>query len=221
MLINSNYELMLNDSSALARLLNSGVSDYYHQSTKYNDYKETRSPMSKFGRRIYDDFTDEEWIKFFNLVAYCIQLTMRFYKIQPPMVNLEKRQLRRIMAQGLGKDESFFKWANEFFIAPTKEFIEAGLKDSKQRISPPGVGYLNSYIIRENAFTSLKSRLSKETGIDYRSGKFKDHLKAWCEYKGFELNPEEFCKSSLKENPRIIKTIKGNTVECFISQPKT
>ncbi|KAF0198377.1 MAG: hypothetical protein FD166_1430 [Bacteroidetes bacterium] len=212
MLINSNYELMLNDPSALARLLNAGVSDYYHEKTKQDDYKETRSPMSKFGRRIYEDFTSEEWIRFYNFIAYCIQLTQRFYKIQPPMVNLEKRQLRRIMAQGLGKDESFFKWANEYFVAPPS--------GDEIKISPPEFGYLNTYIVREDAFKSLKSRLSKKQELDYRSGKFKDHIKAWCDYKGFELNPEEICNSSLKENPRIIKTIGGSSVECFYISTK-
>ena len=119
MLISSNFELANTDSSTLARILNAGVSDYYHERTKYNDYKETRTPLTKFGKRLYDDFTDEEWNKFYNLCACAIQLQMKFFKIQPPMANLEKRQLRREMTKGVTRDEEFWIWANSWFVAST------------------------------------------------------------------------------------------------------
>ncbi len=213
MLISSNFELPNIDSSTLSRLLNVGASDYYHEATKYNDYKETRSPLTKFDRRIYDDFTDEEWIKFFNLVAYCIQLQMRFYKINPPMGNLEKRQLRRLMASGLGRDEDFLSWANDYFIlAPAGSPIP--------EISPDDHGYFNVIIIRESAFNNFKTRLTRQQESDYRAGKFKTHLQAWCDYYGHELNPIEICTD--REHRRILKTIDNITRECFyISTLKT
>jgi hypothetical protein len=37
---------------------------------------------------------------------------MKFFKIQPPMANLEKRQLRREMTKGVTRDEEFWIWAN-------------------------------------------------------------------------------------------------------------
>jgi hypothetical protein len=85
-----------------------------HEKTKYNNYKETRSPLLKFGKELFTEFTEEEWVKFYNFMAYCIQLQMRFFKIQPPMDNLVKRQLRRLMTRGLSKDEEFFNWANNY-----------------------------------------------------------------------------------------------------------
>jgi hypothetical protein len=213
MLISSNFELPNIDSSTLSRLLNAGCSDYYHEATKYNDYKETRSPRTKFDRRIYDDFTDEEWIKFYNLCAYCIQLQMRFDKINPPMGSLEKRQLRRIMASGLGKDEDFFKWANEYFIL-MPEF------STMVEISPEDHGYFNTYVIRDNAFTKFKSKLSRSQESDYRSGKFRTMLQAWCDYYDYELNPPNLINDT--KNNRILKSINNNTVECFyISTIKT
>ncbi|MBK6964201.1 MAG: hypothetical protein IPH20_09715 [Bacteroidales bacterium] len=213
MLISSNFELQNVDSSTVARLLNCGVSDYYHEATKFNDYKETRTPLTKFGRRLYDDFTDEEWIKFYNLIAYCIQLTMRFYKIQPPMMNLEKRQLRRAMSQGLGKDEDFFNWANDYFTnCPLQE---------KPSFSPADQGWFNTLVIRENAFEALKARLSRKQQIDYRSGKFKNHIQAWCDYYGFELNPIQLCTGSSNDtNRRIIKSVDGRSMECFYISTK-
>jgi len=206
MLISSNFELQNMDSSTIGRMLNCGVSDYYHQATKLNDYKETRTPETKFGRRLYDEFTDEDWIKFYNLIAYCIQLQMRFYKIQPPMVNLEKRQLRRAMSMGLGKDEVFFRWANDYFtpmvITPACEY------------SPAHTGYFNTLIIREYAFNNFIERLTKKQASDYRSNKFKIQIEAWCDYYGYTLNPEDMCVGD-KSLRRILKTIEGATKECF------
>jgi len=206
MLISTNFELQNVDSSTIGRMLNCGVSDYYHEATKFNDYKETRTPLIKFGRRLYDDFTDEEWIKFYNLIAYCIQLQMRFYKIQPPMMNLEKRQLRRAMSQGLGKDEDFFYWANDYFtpmvVTPACEF------------SPAHTGYFNTFIIREYAYKAFLEKLTKKQVADYRSNKFKTHLQSWCDYYGYTLNPEEKCTGD-KLQRRILRKIENETRECF------
>jgi len=210
MLISSNFELQNVDSSTVARLINAGVSDYYHEATKFNDYKETRTPLTKFGKRLYDDFTDEEWIKFYNLVAYCIQMVQRFYKINPPVGNLDKRQLRRSMSQGLGKDEDFFNWANEYFVKYDGEKIP--------EISPTdgNVGYFNSFIVKESAFENLQSRLTAKQKSDYRITKFKKQVQAWCEYWGYVFNPDDLCYIDEKTGiRRIQKTVDNVTKECF------
>lgn len=205
MLISSNYELPNTEASMLRRVLNCAVSDYYHEKTKNNDYHETRSPLIKYGRSMYSDFTDEEWIKFYNLIAYCIQLQQRFFKIQPPMVNLEKRQLRRAMATGLGKEEEFLNWANDYFIK------YAG--DNKPEVSPEEHGYLNTYVVRQTASDAFKKVLTRKQSDEYKANKFKAHLKAWCEYKGFELNPDNRCTDH--EGRRIMLTRNNETKEYF------
>jgi len=212
MLISSNYQLQNVDSSTIGRLLNAQVSDYYHEKTKYNDYKETRSPLTKYGRRMYDDFTDEEWVKFYNFIAYCIQLQMRFHKIQPPMGNIEKQQLRRAMAQGLGKDEEFFRWANDYFInKPAGYNSEFSVED---------YGYFNTLIFKEKPFDAFLEKLTQKQRHDYKPGKFKKHLEAWCEYHGYEFNPESVCTDTA--NRRILKTIDGKTRELiYISTAKS
>ena len=203
MLISSNYELQNIDSSTVGRLLNCSVSDYYHEKTKFNDYKESRSPLTKYGRRIYDDFTDEEWLRFYNFVAYCIQLQMRFHKIQPPVGNIEKRQLRRIMSQGLGKDEEFFRWANDYF-----QPAPAGYTS---QFTAEGHAYFNTFVYRHKAFEDFGAILTSKQKHEYKSGKFKKHLEAWCEYHGHELNPDQLCSDTA--NNRIVKTIDGKTHE--------
>ena len=212
MLISSNFELQHVDSSTIGRLLNCSVSDYYHEKTKFNNYQESRSPLTKFGRRIYDDFTDEEWIKFYNFIAYCVQLQMRFHKINPPSGNIEKRQLRRLMAQGLGRDEEFYRWANDYFTIRPKDFYDD--------YSPAENGYFNTFIIRDHAFENFTTTLTSKQRHEYKSGKFKKHLEAWCEYYGFVLNPEAVCSDL--NNRRILKTLDGKTRELiYISTSKS
>lgn len=203
MLLSTNFELQNRHGSTMARLLNCGVSDYYHEAVKGNEYNETRTPLTKFGRRLYDDFTPDEWVKFYNQMAYCIQMNMRFYKIQPPMANLERRQLRRTMAQGLGKDEVFLSWANDYFIQCPGE---------PPLYSPNDVGYWNCYIVRENAFLAFKEKLTAKQKNDYRESKFKEHIQAWCEYHGFDFNPSEIINT--RDN-RILRSVEGKTKECF------
>jgi hypothetical protein len=204
MIVSTNFELRNTDPSTLARLLNSGVSDYYHEG-KGTDYKETRSPNDKFGRRLYDDFTDEEWSKFYNLVAYCIQMTKRFPKIMPPMENLEKRQLRREMIKGVTKDEEFFRWANDYFVEKPKD------SELINNISPEEQGYLNTYIIRENAFSQFRDTLADIHQKKYTPQQFKKAITAWCKYYGFTLNPEHLCT----QGNNIKKSIDGKTKECL------
>lgn len=212
-LISSNYELPNVNSSTIARMLNAGVSDYYHEATRYNDYKETRTPFGKFGRLLYDDFTEDEWNKFYNLAAYCIQLVMRFHKIQPPLGNLQKRQARRVMTQGLGKDEIFFQWANTYFqIYPTDQDA------LKPEVSPHDIGYFNTYIIKEAAYDEFQKNLTSKQKSDYRINKFKKHIEAFCEYYGYAFNPEGI--NGRREDGRIMKTIDGNTRECFYISTK-
>jgi hypothetical protein len=204
MLVSFNYELQNVDPSTVRRLLNSAVSDYYHEKTKSNNYHESRSPLTKFGRRLYDDFTAEEWIKFYNLIAYCIQLQQRFFKIMPNMTNIEKKQLLRTMSSGLGKDQEFLLWANAYFTKSTDTITE---------FSPDEKGYFNTYINRNTAFLNFKTTLTKQQVDNYKSTKFKTHLEAWCDYKGFELNPDSICTD--KDYKRIIKTRNNESKEYF------
>ena len=161
--------------------------------------------MTKFGRRIYDDFTDEEWLKFYNFTAYCIQLQMRFHKIQPPAGNIDKRQLRRDMSQGLGRDEEFFRWANDYFIPMPAAYTDM--------YSIAENGYFNTFIQRKIAFDNFTDTLTSKQKHEYKEGKFKKHLEAWCEYHGHKLNPEEVCTDV--PSRRILRSFDQKTKEFF------
>ena len=121
------------------------------------------------------------------------------------MTNLLKRQARRSMSQGLGKDEAFFQWANDYFqMCPEKEL---------PIISPEHSGFLNTFIIKQVAFENFQQRLSFKQKQDYRINKFKQHVISFCEYWGYELNPRTL--KDVDSGGRILKNIDGKTAECF------
>lgn len=194
----SNFELPNTNASTLARILNCVVSDYYHEHKKGDGYQETRTPAMKYGKMMYDDFTDEEWQKFYNLIAYCIQLQMRFHKIQPPMENIAKRQLRKELSSGLGRNEEFIVWAESYLMHK-----KPGDLDETE-----GVGYFDTLISKEKAYKDFKNTLSTKQASSYKITSFKKHFIAFCEYKGYLYNPEEFCTDKSNQDPlkwRILK----------------
>jgi hypothetical protein len=207
MSISTNFELKNSDPSTVARILYEVASDYYHEKTDKNDYLETRKPDTKFGRRLYDDFTPDEWLKFYNLIAHCIQLSMRHYKIPPPMKNIVKRELRREMQAGVGKTDDFFKWANIYF-RPKPEGYD---KD----VAPPNEGYLNGYVVKDYAYKHFTEGLSSKQKNDFRINKFKEHVETWCRYYGYKFNPPE--KFTDHVNRRINRYVADEmkTMECF------
>jgi hypothetical protein len=72
MVFTSKYEIQDTEVSTYKRVFIELFSNYYN---------EKRSLYSKFGRLLYNDFTQDEWNKFYNLIARCIQLQMRLCNI--------------------------------------------------------------------------------------------------------------------------------------------
>ena len=157
--ITSNFVIRDLDSSTLRRLLYSVFSDYYHQ--KSNDYyKESRGPKDDFGKNILnEDFTEEEWNDFYNFMIQCCKFYLNHSKIDPPMENVEKRNLLSVMGT------VFHEWADVYFS-----------EDS---------GNLDKMVVKLYAFEDFK-RYSRS---NWTSQKFTKALRAWARYYRYELNP--------------------------------
>lgn len=174
----TNHSWKDNSPSATDRLLTAQVSDYYHRKTPFNDYRETRKPDQKYGRLLYIDFTEKEWSELTHLIAYAIQLNMRFPKIEAPQANLHKRMLQQMMEEGLEKlGGEFQSWADEYF----------QIEDKEQGIE----GTLNTHVKRENAQEAFNETLTRPLS----SQKFKKKLIYYCYFKDYEFNPIEKCSN--------------------------
>lgn len=102
------------DPSSEARSLYMVFSDWYHQKTQDNDYRETRTIGDDFGKTLYaHDYSEEEWNNDINFWLQCC----RFYlsvmdsglKPQPPMENIVRRKYKADMGV------NFEDWANGYF----------------------------------------------------------------------------------------------------------
>ncbi len=160
------------DPSTEARLLYTINSDYYHERTEDNDYKESRSIRDDFGFDLFSKtYGDDRWNADINFILqatrFYLSLCGQSVKIQPPMGNIIKRKYLQDMG-GL-----FAEWAASYF-APESE-------------------HLNKFLIREQVFEDYK-RFTGAGKATVQS--FTRRLKSFALSQGnLEYNPKEFQNS--------------------------
>jgi hypothetical protein len=107
--VTTNFALKNSDPSTERRILYTAFSDYYHKKDSDGEYSDTRTPDMEFGKNLFTDFTEIEWNKFYNIMALCLQTFLKFEeKIEPPMMNIEKRNLKSSIG-------SLFDWFTDYF----------------------------------------------------------------------------------------------------------
>lgn len=171
------------DSSSVARSLYIVFSDYYHERTSENNYRESRRISDDFGGDLYSNtYTEEQWNADINVLLQCLRfylsLINRNIKILPPMDNI----IQRKSFQDMGAN--FQDWAESYF-------AEDG-------------DHLDKEIIRSVAFDNFRA-FANSTKITMQ--KFTSKLKAFCKVTPYiaELNPKEMQNSQ----GRIMKKIDG------------
>ena len=158
------------DPSSEARLLYMVFSDYYHQKTEENDYRESRSIRDDFNKDLFSKtYSEDEWNQDLNFILQCV----RFYlsvagepvKLLPPMANILQRKLRQDMT------DKFKDWAEAYFCDET--------------------GRLDAFIVREDAFIDYK-KYSGQNTISMQS--FTKKLRAFVQLCPWieEMNPKEY-----------------------------
>jgi hypothetical protein len=195
--ITSNYTLRKIDPSTEGRILYSVFSDYYHQKTEDNDYKETRSIFDDFGKNLMmDDYTEEEWNADFNFFADCCKFYLSTVtanscvKIQPPMNNVTQRNLNTMMG------DVFHNWAIVYF-SPESDHVDCMIPKEK----------------------ALKAFVETANVKNWTTQRFTTAIKAFCKRHADyikRLDPAEF-----KNNQgRIIRKVEGTSYEMIYVQTK-
>ena len=161
------------DSSTLARLLFVVFSDYYHEKTATNGYRQTRSIRHDFGKDLMRDYTPEEWNADLNFMLQCLQFYLRVInqlgaKIQPPMDNIFKRKSKLDMG-----GEEFESWAFGFFS-----------EDS---------GNLDTTLSSTRCLGDFRRAVGNT--IDMKPKRFMNALRAFVDYCPYthEVNPKDIC----------------------------
>jgi len=179
----TNHTLRKNDESTQRRVLYTVFSDYYHDNAS-GEYLQTRTPLSDMGSRLFDDWDDEQWSKFISLMAQCVRFYLNHDKINPPLANVQRRNLRAEAG------EIFFSWADVYFAQQ---------------------GRLNMEIEKEPIFKDFQESTNSKS---WKTHRFTKSLKAWCRYNMYIYNPEHMCNSGNGERKnRIVKTLNGLSKE--------
>lgn len=164
--ITSNYVLRNLDPSVERRILYTVFSDYYHTKGETNNYNESRSPFTDFGKNLFSDFTRDEWNDFYNTMMH----SLKFYftateKIDPPMSNVNIRNLKSEM----GAD--FEEWATAYFDQHSD--------------------HIDTLIVRDEAKKDFDFKYRK----GWATQRFSKALRAFCKLNNYELNPKELHNS--------------------------
>ena len=161
------------DSSSVARSLYIVFSDYYHEKSSQNDYRESRRISDDFGMDLFsNDYTEEQWNADINVLLQCLQFYLSLVdtnvKILPPMDNI----LHRKFLQDMGAN--FQDWAEMYFAK--------------------GGEHLDKFVVRKEAFDAFRL-YSNNSKITMQS--FSKKLKAFCDVTPYidELNPVELQNS--------------------------
>jgi hypothetical protein len=189
----SNHALRDIDTSLTARILYTVFSDYYHERTETNNYRETRKIFDDFGKELFGEaYTEAEWNADFNFFAQCI----RFYlsvpaplKINPPMGNVTLRNLLAEMGQ------AFKDWADAYFY----------IDDKREGDN------VNTLIAKEDA---LNDFMKKTNMKGWTTNKFTKALRAFCRFYGYKFNPKSFCNAQ----GRISRKVDGTTKDMIYIQ---
>lgn len=161
LLITTNHAIKGEGSSFKDRQVMLAFSDYYNENHK---------PIDDFGTLFFDEWDADQWNRQYNLMATCLSLYFRFGLIPAPDEKLEKRRLRQFMG------DAFFDWIEEIYTDPWMF----------------GRSVLKKLLFNGKAeFHGHKSFLeSYPTEARYvKARKFKQLIKAYCQYKGYVLNP--------------------------------
>lgn len=171
--LTTNHAINGDGSSFRDRQAFLAFSDYYN-----DDHK----PIDDFGVNFFSEWEQDQWNLFYNLMATCLQLYFQSLRdewagknkgiVDPPLETLEKRRLR----QQIGED--FMQWADVKFAANTdgEPADEASALDMREARN-----VLYGDFIKEKP----------HAGKYVTTTNFKRRMKFYCEYKGFDFNPNK------------------------------
>lgn len=179
----SRYTIKAEDSPKILLTTNHAIKDADQGSVKrriaYMEfsswYNQDHTVVDDFGHQFFFDWDEYQWQLFDNFMAECVMYYLRSFElawnkkgegvVPPPMKNIELRTLRQSMS------ETLLQWAEEYF-DPTGEHI-------------------NSRISRKELFNSFREYAGGMQGHGVTSSNFKNKIKDFCKYKGYDFNPDK------------------------------
>lgn len=183
----SNYPPRKGDSSTARRLLYVVFSDWYHERTEDNEYRETRRIIDDFGYELYGkEYKEEYWNEDINFLVDCmlfyLSLSGENIKLQPPMKKVHERM--NISTMG----NQFRDWAEVYF-------------------SPDSVN-VDKELIRSKVMTAFQTDTNLKS---WSTKQFSKAMKAFAQNSTwiYEINPVPLHNAG----KRIVRNVDGTTQE--------
>lgn len=127
-------------------------------------YNADHKPVHDFGCLFFSEWDYYQWNLFWNLMANCIQLYLKFGVVEAPGERLEQRKLRQEITEG------FISWADEYFSDP--EHRNARIPKKLMQ---------DSYL----EYDPMQRRFFSPT-------EFKKRFIKYCEWGGYVFNPQMY-----------------------------
>lgn len=170
----TNHAIRGNSNSYLRRQYMLAFSDFFNG---------LRSPYDVFGHQLFDDWGWEEWNRYYNFIACCIQTYLRFNNLNRyviPDQDLEKRKLR----QEIG--ENFLEFAELYFDAP--DDTSASQVFGPEALQAHQGPYRNVAVEKKKVYKDFITECPQEQRFTSVM-KVKYKVKLYCEYAGLDFNP--------------------------------
>lgn len=174
------YCIPLEDSPKILITTNHAINKANENATKrriiYMEFSTWYNPdhtlVDDFHHMFFDDWDDEQWNLFDNLMAECVMYYFRSFEnrwaregagaVPPPMKNIELRTLRQEMSEVL------YQWAEEYF--------------------DPSGSHLNERVKRADLVASFFDYAGGPAGHGVTRTNFKGKIQAYCRFKGYDFN---------------------------------
>lgn len=174
------YCIPLEDSPKILITTNHAINKANENATKrriiYMEFSTWYNPdhtlVDDFHHMFFDDWDEEQWNLFDNLMAECVMYYFRSFEncwaregagaVPPPMKNIELRTLRQEMSEVL------YQWAEEYF--------------------DPSGSHLNERIKRADLVASFFEYAGGPAGHGVTRTNFKGKIQAYCKFKGYDFN---------------------------------
>jgi hypothetical protein len=189
MVFTSNFTPLNFDSSTARRFQFVIFSDWYHEKTDLNNYRESRKVCDDFGYDIIENpkYTDEWKNEDVNFLLDCLHYYLAVVehngKINPPM----KKFFERINESEMG--DHFAEWAEQYF-ENTPE---------------------NTRINQEVSIITVYNEFIGDAGVntkDWSKKRFNKALLAFCKNKQYELEKSSRWETGKSQRTYIVKTEK-------------
>ncbi|MBL7780662.1 MAG: hypothetical protein JNM22_05545 [Saprospiraceae bacterium] len=162
----------------------------------FSDYfSAERTPFDEFGHTMFTDWDADQWNLYYNYLANCIQVFLRFPDLKKytiPKADLERRRIRQAMG------ENFLEFAEVYF---------ARKDDEPAPFDPhaPGQGDAHAGPFRNAAVSKTKIlndylEQFKADRSYINAKKIKEKVELFCKYKGLQFNPIHGADGRLKIN---------------------